>query len=239
MTVRLMLATGNRHKLREFQNILAPHVVVPMPPGLELPEEGEESFLENARGKALGLARAMAARQEAAAESGDTADAPGAGAGASADAPGVHAGPRVDFFIADDSGLEVEALDWGPGVISARYAGEGATAAENNAKLLRQLEGKTWAERRARFVCVVVAVSPEGRELVARGEWWGAIMPSPHGDGGFGYDPVFLPEGSDLTVAQMPQARKDQASHRALAGSALLDLLEKECLHAPRRDAVR
>lgn len=215
--MRLMLATGNRHKLREFQNILAPHQVVAMPAGLELPPEGEDSFVDNARGKAVGLARALA----------DAVCAAGA--------PEAEA---VDFFMADDSGLEVEALGWQPGVTSARFAGEGASDEDNYRKLLAQLEGKRISERRARFVCVVIAVTPDGRELVARGEWWGTIMPSPHGDGGFGYDPVFLPEGSDLTVAQMPQACKDQASHRALAGSALLELLEREGLHAPGRDAA-
>jgi XTP/dITP diphosphohydrolase len=207
-----MLATGNRHKLREFRHILAPHEVTPMPTDVCLPPEGECSFEENARRKAHGLAQAMAA-----------------GAGE----------PPVDFFIADDSGLEVEALGWGPGVISARYAGEGASDEENYVKLLSQLEGKSCSQRRARFVCVLVAVGREGAELVARGDWWGTITTSPHGDGGFGYDPVFLPEGSDLTVAQMPQARKDQASHRALAGSALLDLIEKEGLHASGSDPAR
>jgi XTP/dITP diphosphohydrolase len=211
--VRLMLATGNRHKLREFQNILAPHEVLAMPAWVELPPEGEDSFVDNARGKAVGLARAVAAQAGKAGQ--------------------------VDFFMADDSGLEVEALGWAPGVTSARYAGEGASDEDNYVKLLSKLEGKGSHERRARFVCVVVAVSAEGRELVARGEWWGTITFSPHGGGGFGYDPVFLPEGSDLTVAQIPQACKDQASHRALAGSALLESFEREGLHAPGSDPAR
>jgi XTP/dITP diphosphohydrolase len=236
--VRLMLATGNRHKLREFQNILAPHEVVAMPAWVELPPEGEDSFVDNARGKAVGLARAAAAHVEAAgATAGPAAVDHGAGHGdpPEPDDPLV----AVDFFMADDSGLEVEALEWAPGVTSARYAGEDASDEDNYVKLLSQLEGKSLHERRARFVCVVVAVSPEGRELVARGEWWGTITFSPHGGGGFGYDPVFLPEGSDLTVAQMPQARKDQASHRALAGSALLESFEREGLHAPGSDPAR
>jgi len=74
------------------------------------------------------------------------------------------------------------------------------------------------------------------KEYVATGEWWGTITAEPHGDGGFGYDPVFLPEGSDLTVAQLPQEVKDQASHRALAGTALLELLEREGLRERPHD---
>ena len=140
-------------------------------------------------------------------------------------------------MIADDSGLEVEALGWAPGVVSSRYAGEEAGDADNYAKLLAQLEGYPLLRRRARFVCVTAAVpvvvaSRHDRlpEYVASGEWWGSITTVPHGDGGFGYDPVFLPEGSDLTVAELPQEVKDQASHRALAGKALLELLEREGL---------
>jgi len=230
-----MLATGNHNKLREFRSILAPHEVLLMPAGLELPPEGEASFEENARGKARALMEAVAGRAAAGQD-------PAAAALAAHDDPVAALATQdwpVDFFIADDSGLEVEALDWAPGVTSARYAGEGASDEDNYRKLLLQLEGKTSSERRARFVCVVVGVSPDGRELVARGEWSGTIGASPHGDGGFGYDPVFLPEGSDLTVAQMPQARKDQASHRALAGRALLELLEKESPHARGQEPAR
>ncbi len=203
-----MLATGNRHKVGEFQKILAPLDALPMPAWVELPPEDVESFVDNARGKALGLARALAA---------------GAPAVASRDL----------FCLADDSGLEVEALGWAPGVTSARYAGvdgPGADAA-NVARLLREMAGFAGPlARRARFVCAVVAVAPDLTEYAATGHWWGAIATAPRGEGGFGYDPVFVPEGSDLTVAEWPQADKDQASHRALAGRSLLDRLRREGL---------
>ena len=201
--MRFMLATGNRHKLGEFQKILAPLEVLPMPAWVELPPEDVESFADNARGKALGLAEALASDG------------------------------RELFCLADDSGLEVEALGWAPGVISARYAavdGPGADAA-NVARLLREMAGCAGPRaRRARFVCAVVALAPDLTEYAATGHWWGAIATAPRGAGGFGYDPVFVPEGSGLTVAEWPQADKDQASHRALAGRALLERLRQERL---------
>ena len=206
--MRFMLATGNRHKLGEFQNILAPFEVLPMPAWVELPPEDVESFAGNARGKALGLARALAAG-------------------------GPAAAGRDLFYLADDSGLEVEGLGWAPGVTSARYAGvdgPGADAA-NVARLLREMAGCAGPlARRARFVCSVVALAPDLTEYAATGHWWGVIATAPRGEGGFGYDPVFVPEGSGLTVAQWPQADKDQASHRALAGRALVERLRREGL---------
>ena len=84
--------------------------------------------------------------------------------------------------------------------------------------------------RRACFICSVVALAPDLTECAATGHWWGTIATAPRGEGGFGYDPVFVPEGSDLTVAEWPQADKDQASHRALAGRALLERLRQERL---------
>ena len=217
--VRFMLATGNRHKLGEFQKILAPCEVLPMPEWVELPPEGVESFAANACDKALGLARALAAGEPAAAGSPGSAASPVA-------APDL-------FFLADDSGLEVEALAWAPGVTSARYAGVDGPGADgaNVARLLREMAGCAGPRaRRARFVCSVVAIAGDMREYAATGHWWGAIATAPRGEGGFGYDPVFVPEGSDLTVAEWPQADKDQASHRALAGRALLERLRGEGL---------
>jgi len=220
--MRFLLATGNRHKLGEFRQILAPHEVLPMPPGVALPPEGDDSFAANALGKALGVERALGRARTP--DGGVLDDAP---AGAFAAAPaGV-------ILLADDSGLEVEALGWAPGVRSARYAGvdgPGADAA-NVARLLREMAGFAGPlTRRARFVCSVVAVAPDMAHYAATGHWWGAIAEAPRGEGGFGYDPVFVPEGSDLTVAQWPQQAKDQASHRALAGRALLDVLRREGL---------
>jgi XTP/dITP diphosphohydrolase len=216
--MRFVLASGNHHKLREFRAILRPHAVVPMPQGLELPPEGVESFAANALGKARALAEAVAGDQSLR-EHLEVARPGGTGL-------------RADLlFIADDSGLEVEALGWAPGVTSARYAGVAGPGADkaNVARLLRELAGVAGPlARRARFVCAVVAVSPDMADYAATGYWWGAIDEAPRGEGGFGYDPVFIPEGSDLTVAEWPQELKDQASHRALAGRALLERLVRE-----------
>ena len=108
--------------------------------------------------------------------------------------------------------------------------GPGADAA-NVTRLLREMAGFAGPRaRRARFVCSVVAIAGDMREYAATGYWWGAIATAPRGEGGFGYDPVFVPEGSDLTVAEWPPAQKDQASHRALAGRALLERLRQEGL---------
>jgi len=218
--MRFMLATGNRHKLKEFQSILAPCRVMIMPTTVTLPPEGVESFAENALGKARGLAEAIVSD-------------PAQVALMSGTAPAGRRWQDELLFLADDSGLEVEALGWAPGVTSARYAGvEGPGAdAANVARLLRELAGCAGpAARRARFVCSVVAVTPRMAHYPATGYWWGAIAEAPRGEGGFGYDPVFVPEGSDLTVAEWPQADKDQASHRALAGTALLERLRQEGL---------
>ena len=218
--MRFMLATGNAHKLEEFRSILAPCPVMPMPHGAELPPEGVESFAENAAGKAVGLAEIIARH-------------PAQVALMESLAPAGQDWRDDLLFLADDSGLEVEALGWAPGVTSARYAGvdgPGADAA-NVARLLRELAGCAGpVARRARFVCSVVAVAPDMTHYAATGYWWGAIAEAPRGEGGFGYDPVFVPEGSDLSVAEWPQEAKDQASHRALAGTALVDVLRREGL---------
>jgi XTP/dITP diphosphohydrolase len=218
--VLFVLASGNRHKLREFGAILAPHRVQLMPAGVVLPAEGTVSFAENAAAKARALAAGLAA-----------AAPPAPTAAAALPAPPADRPPLGDDWLAlgDDSGLEVEALGWAPGVVSSRYAGRDGDDQANIAKLLCGLAGCAGpGQRRARFVCALVAVAPDMRESAVIGEWWGTIAAEPHGGGGFGYDPVFVPGGSDLTVAQWPQAQKDQASHRALAGRALLDLLATE-----------
>jgi XTP/dITP diphosphohydrolase len=244
---RFVLASGNRHKLGEFAAILAPHAVAAMPPGVELPPEGTESFAANARDKARALAAAVAADPALAGRlAGGLNGTPTAalagraciGATSTVGEPSGTLAPAAGLvaglvFIADDSGLEVEALGWAPGVTSARYAGvEGPGAdAANVARLLSELDGFAGPlARRARFVCALVAVTPRMEEYAATGYWWGAIAEAPRGEGGFGYDPVFVPEGSDLTVAQWPQEQKDQASHRALAGKALLERLRQEGL---------
>ena len=127
------------------------------------------------------------------------------------------------WVLADDSGIEAAALGGAPGVRSARYAGEDATDAENLPKLIAALRGRD--DRRVRYVAELVAISPEGRELHARGELRGTLAAAPRGSGGFGYDPAFVPEGETRTVAEMSAAEKDAISHRARAAAALLPQL--------------
>ena len=120
--------------------------------------------------------------------------------------------------VADDTGLEVEALGGRPGVYAARYAGPGATYADNVGKLLDELAGVPAEGRTARFRTVAVARFPDGREIVAEGWVNGAIAPAPAGGGGFGYDSVFVPAGGDgRTFAEMSQAEKAAMSHRGRA----------------------
>lgn len=119
--------------------------------------------------------------------------------------------------LADDSGLEVAALDNRPGVYSARYAGPGASAADRNQKLLAELSGVPVEKRAAAFVCVMACCRTDGETLYASGRLEGRIALAPAGDRGFGYDPVFeLPERG-LTVAQIPLAEKNAISHRSRA----------------------
>ncbi|HVF75605.1 MAG TPA: RdgB/HAM1 family non-canonical purine NTP pyrophosphatase [Acidimicrobiales bacterium] len=122
--------------------------------------------------------------------------------------------------VADDTGLEVEALGGEPGVYSARFSGEGATYASNVAKLLRVMEGQS--NRRARFRTVALARFPDGREVVAEGVVDGVITEVARGDGGFGYDPVFQPdEGDGRTYAELTLEEKNSLSHRGRAFRAL------------------
>jgi len=126
--------------------------------------------------------------------------------------------------IADDTGLEVEALGGAPGVWSSRYSGPDATYDENVEKLLVELRlagARTPAERAARFRTVALAAFPDGREVVAVGAVDGYIATSRRGSGGFGYDPVFVPSGHDQTFAEMDPAQKHALSHRGRAFRAL------------------
>jgi XTP/dITP diphosphohydrolase len=132
--------------------------------------------------------------------------------------------------IAEDAGLEVDALGGRPGVRSARYAGEGATDAENNAMLLKALEEVEDDQRSARFRCVMVLVDPwaenDAREVVSEGACEGAIARVPRGNGGFGYDPLFVVSGFGRTMAELDEDEKNRVSHRAAAAKALLPALE-------------
>ena len=187
--MRLVLATRNAHKAREFATLLAPHEIVALPDDVRLPPETGETFLDNARGKALTAARAT----------------------------GLHA-------IADDSGIEAEALAGAPGVRSARFAGESATDQENLDKLLREApEGSGLA-----YVCALVLADPDGAIVHAvEGRCSGSLTHSPRGDGGFGYDPAFLPDDlpDGRTMAELEPAQKDAISHRGRAARELLALI--------------
>jgi XTP/dITP diphosphohydrolase len=129
--------------------------------------------------------------------------------------------------VADDSGLEVDALGGAPGVRSARYAGEGAGDRANLDKLLAALAGVPPERRTARFRCAAVLVDPEGGEWHAEAAWEGRVLDAPRGTGGFGYDPVFLPNGWDRTSAEVDQVTKDAASHRGKAFRALRPAIEQ------------
>ncbi|NVM22787.1 MAG: XTP/dITP diphosphatase [Desulfobacterales bacterium] len=127
--------------------------------------------------------------------------------------------------LADDSGLEVEALGGAPGVHSARYAGPSATDADNNAKLLRDMEGKT--DRAASFACVISVAVPSGVALTYEGRCEGLIAEVPAGDNGFGYDPLFYYPPLDRTFAQLSAEEKNQVSHRAKALAGLKEEFDK------------
>jgi XTP/dITP diphosphohydrolase len=128
------------------------------------------------------------------------------------------------WVIADDSGLEVESLDGRPGVFSARYAGENATAAERYAKLLKEMEGKT--NRNARFVCCLCLIVPRSEPEFFEGECRGKILTAAQGTGGFGYDPVFIPDGYSQSFGCMSEEEKNILSHRGRAIKNMLAKLE-------------
>ncbi|HZD60371.1 MAG TPA: RdgB/HAM1 family non-canonical purine NTP pyrophosphatase, partial [Anaerolineae bacterium] len=119
--------------------------------------------------------------------------------------------------VADDSGLEVDALNGAPGIYSARYAGEQGNAERNNEKLLHELQGVEAERRTARFRCVAVLATPDGWSISAEGTLEGRIAFEHHGKRGFGYDPIFIPEGESRTVAEMPLDEKNKISHRSKA----------------------
>jgi XTP/dITP diphosphohydrolase len=214
----LIVATGNPGKLREFGALLSDlpfelHSLGEL--GIASPEESGESFLENAL---------LKARHAAAA-----ALAVGFGGASSS---GVAA-------IADDSGLEVDALGGAPGIFSARYAGVGADDAANNAKLLSALAGIPLKLRRARYRCALVMVfAPSFAEpLIAEGVWEGSILESPRGSGGFGYDPYFWLPDLGMTAAQLDPSDKNRLSHRGIAMRALCDQLSARQGLASERSA--
>jgi XTP/dITP diphosphohydrolase len=187
--VKLVLATRNAHKLREFATLLTPHEIVALPADIVLPPETATTFAGNALAKARAAARATSLAT-----------------------------------IADDSGLEAQALGGAPGVRSARYAGEDATDRENLDKLLREVP----AGSPLAYVCALAYVDAEGREQLVDGRCTGTLDPNPRGDGGFGYDPAFLPDdiADGRTMAELDPSEKDAISHRGRAARELLALLD-------------
>ncbi len=127
--------------------------------------------------------------------------------------------------LADDTGLSVEALGGRPGVRSARYAGENATDADNNAKLLGELATVSDEKRGAAFECWMVFIDPSGKESVASGKLSGRILKEPRGAGGFGYDPIFLPYGEEKTLSELSIEEKNLISHRKKALAGILSAL--------------
>lgn len=137
----------------------------------------------------------------------------------------LHAKAPDTWVLADDTGLFVDALGGAPGVHTARYAGPLGLAADNIKKLLAALSGIPPERRGAQFVCLLHLLGPGGEERTFEGIFRGRIAEQPAGCGGFGYDPVFIPEGQTLTVAELPEELKNRISHRAKAVKALAEAL--------------
>jgi XTP/dITP diphosphohydrolase len=193
--VRLLVATGNRGKLREFEALLGAGFALEglaAHPEVQLPPEGLD-YAANATAKARAAALAS----------------------------GLPA-------LADDSGIEVEALGFAPGPLSARYGGDGLDDAGRAALLLRELAARgPDAPRGARFVCLVALALPSGESWLERGECVGRILAAPRGEHGFGYDPVFAPKGETRSMAELSAAEKNLRSHRARALAALAPALAR------------
>ncbi|MBV1788383.1 RdgB/HAM1 family non-canonical purine NTP pyrophosphatase [Marinobacterium sp. D7] len=192
MIDRIVLASGNRGKLNEFNQILAPLQVSVVPQSDFAVREAEEtglSFVENAILKARHACQVT----------------------------GLPA-------LADDSGLEVDALRGAPGIYSARYAGEGASDEENNRKLITALANIPDAERSARFQCVLVFMrhAEDPTPLVCQGSWEGFILHEPRGQNGFGYDPLFLVPERNCASAELSPEEKHALSHRGKAVQQLI-----------------
>ena len=134
--------------------------------------------------------------------------------------------PKADWLIAEDSGIEVEALGGLPGIHSARYAGKSSSDMMNNDKLLKMLNFKSEGSRKARYFCQIVALGPEGQKLEASGECLGTIANKLSGSGGFGYDPLFVPDGFECTMAEISLKEKNKISHRKKAFTKFLSQLD-------------
>jgi XTP/dITP diphosphohydrolase len=199
--MKLFLASGNPHKVAEFQALAA---AVPATRSLELlpasAAGGMPAVAEDTgsfHGNALKKARALRTRL-----------------------------PPEGWALADDSGLCVDALDGAPGVESAYYSGPGGDAGANLAKLVRALAGVPDGRRAAHFICCLALVAPDGTERLFEGQCPGRLLHEPRGVGGFGYDPLFVPEGLDLSFAELERAVKNAIGHRGRAWTALMASLE-------------
>jgi XTP/dITP diphosphohydrolase len=130
--------------------------------------------------------------------------------------------------LADDSGIEVDALNGRPGIYSARHAGEGASDQDNLLKMLAEMHGVPESKRTARYQCVIAFVSTaeDPEPILAKGTWEGTLISHPRGLGGFGYDPIFSPSGFDRTAAELDPAEKNSLSHRGQALRALINQLQ-------------
>ncbi|MCW2510565.1 MAG: Nucleoside-triphosphatase [Modestobacter sp.] len=198
MSARLLLATRNAGKLAELQRLLASAV-----PGVEV----------------LGLRDVP-----------EYPEAPETGATFEENAL-LKAREAVRYTglpaVADDSGLTVDALNGMPGIFSARWSGRHGDDEANTALLLGQLADVPDERRGGAFVCAAALVTPEGAEHVLRAEWRGRVLREKRGSNGFGYDPVFVPAGLELTSAELEPAEKDAISHRGQAFAALLPVIGK------------
>jgi len=185
----LILATANKHKLREMRELLPGLALEALPDGIELPPEEGDSFAE------IALEKARAAH---------------AATGRAA--------------IGDDSGIEAAGLGGRPGIHSARYGGPGASDEENLDKLLREVAG-AGDDRRAAYHCALALVDEDGAEHVFEGRCEGRLIEAPRGDGGFGYDPAFVPEATgpadDRTMSELSPEEKNEISHRGAAARLL------------------
>jgi len=214
----VVLATRNVDKAREIVEILVDHGQQPLVAyAIDVNDVTIGFLLE----RPDGIAAAAAALPVPAAE--PDVDETGATLEANARIKAAALAEALGIAtIADDTGLEVDALDGAPGIYAARYAGSDATYADNVSKLLRELEGVYPALRTARFATVAMVVRHEGGEVTARGEVEGVIAAAPNGENGFGYDSVFVPvEGDGRTFAQMTAGEKHALSHRGRAFVAL------------------
>ncbi len=191
------LASKNEGKLAEIRTIFASSPLeLRSFPGYRDPQEGHESYVDNA------LLKARALRDQ------------------------LHAAGISDAAVlADDSGIELDALDGGPGVDSAVYAGAKTAWPERLATMMRDVRERGDANRGARFVCVMALIYPNGREVVVRGDVRGEIARTLRGENGFGYDPLFFYPPIGKTFGEIPEDEKNELSHRGRAARALITAL--------------